>query len=132
MSTVSEIADVLTALGTVGPVFDNILPATPHAAVAVIEADGAQESQGGFSVEGIKHERPKIRVVARGVPMDHDGPRTAIARAYVELAKICSQTLGGTYYLKATALNPPYLLGRDDLGRVSFATLFEFEKELSA
>jgi len=135
MSITTELAALLiaegfaTARGT--DVFTNMMPETPDTCVMVFRSGGLSP-QGGFSVDGIFHERPGVQVRVRGGAFDDDTPETAIDAIFNLFMKQFGETLSGTKYLSLIPSQPPFVLERDKRNRTVWAFNATSEKELSA
>ena len=122
---------IATAIsGTVGTdVFKSLLPATPDAAVAVIETGGmAPEKR--FGTKGIEWERPAVQVIVRGAPGDYETARTTCQTIFENVAEIETEDLSGTRYYLSEPLQNPFSLDRDEKSRpaVAFNCLFTKDK----
>jgi hypothetical protein len=127
MMFLEEVARYLAAQGIgtwPGNIFLNGLPDKPDAAITLFDTGGAppvDSYQGGMN-------RPKIQVVARSTSMAAAWG-TAQA-AYDALHMLSSVTLaGGTRLIDATALQTPFWLKRDALGRQEYAFNVQFRVE---
>ncbi len=117
-----------TALGT--DIFGNMMPETPDTCVMVFRSGGLSP-QGGFSVDGILHERPGVQVRVRGGAFDDDTPETTIDGIFNLFMKQFGTTLSGTKYLSVIPSQPPFVLERDKGNRTVWAFNANAEKELS-
>ena len=130
-----EIGAYLAAngIGTVGTdLFLGFLPDTPDAAVAIYETGGmepyrAMRSSAGQPVA----ERPSIQVVCRNVAYEYQTARTTADSAWKLLEGLGDTTLAGVRYLWAAAVQSPFLMGRDDSGRVLIAFNVDLVKAMS-
>lgn len=62
-------------------------------------------------------ERPTVQVVVRGAPHGYVAARTRAQDAFVALASVHNQTLGGNFYLEVVALQSPWWLYTDEQQR---------------
>lgn len=130
-----DIADVLSSggAGTVGTtIFKGIIPDRPDACVAVYETGGlapahAMSGSAGNAVA----ERPRVQVVSRAAQQDYEAARAKASCCYRILDGLPGRTVNGVRYLSSFAVQSPFLLGRDESGRVLLACNFDVVKELT-
>jgi len=130
-----EIADYLSTggIGTVGTtLFKGYMPELPDTVMAVYESGGrapyrAMRGAAGQAVA----ERPRVQVVARAATYDYASARTAINDVVRRLDGAGDFTQNGVRYLWVAATQSPFVMGRDDQGRVKIAVNFDVVKELS-
>lgn len=133
MATLDEIGAFLaTACSrTVGTdLFKGQLPSSPDASMAVVEYMGSAPDY-VFGTSGVSVEYPRVQVVCRGAEGDYATPRAAIETAYRAMAAASAQSLSGTRYLAMRPLQAPFLLTKDDKGRIVLAFNCELQKGLS-
>src|SRR5262245_42995843 len=116
MSVGSEVAAYIkTALSLSADLYINALPKT-NTANAVYETPGGPPEQ-GFGIVGIQYENPNVQLRFRGEPDDSETPK-AVAQAAYRVMTRQAVTLGSTFYLVMQPLQAPFIMERDDLGRV--------------
>lgn len=113
-----------TALTAGTNLFMNFLPDTPNTAVAVYETGGAPP-EFVFGSTTPAWRNPRVQVVSRST--SSQTARTRIETVYRRLAGVSNTTLqgaSGPNYLSITPVQDPFLLGRDEQARVTFACNF--------
>lgn len=119
MSAITELSTFLESAGhgTRGTnLFEGLLPETPDSARAVVPTTGFPDIR---SFNGVEYEVRRYQVYVRDAVY-----ATADSRAegmYASLRAVANQALSGTFYLTIDAVTPPYLLERDENGRVVLA-----------
>lgn len=116
-------------IGTLGTnLFLQMLPNTPDACVAVIEYQGLQPQDvlGGQTLP--KWERPRLQVISRGVKDDFAAARSKAEDAYRSLYTVVNLTVNGTYYLRVTVQQTPFLMEVDSLKRPLFVFNIQAER----
>lgn len=130
MSVTTELATYLQAesVGTVGTdIFEGQLPPAPDDCLAVIPY-GGQASV--YTLGQLPDwERPRVQVLVRNVSFA--GAEATALAAYNALAKVANALLSGVRYVEITPLQSPFLLRRDDSGRVEFAANYAVQKAVS-
>ena len=137
-----DLADYLTSQGVVVPggsvqeqgtvygLYQGYLPATPNRAVALYETGGMAPVHTHSTGPGTAVvEYPRVQVAVRSSA--YSTGRLTIQRIYAVLDGFRTRSLNGTVYHWAAAIQPPFLLERDENQRTVFACNFEFTKELS-
>lgn len=128
-----ELGDYLSTngVGTVGTdLFLGFMPDTPNGCVALYETGGlgparAMRGSAGQPVA----ERPRVQVVARST--SYASARAKARDAYLLLEGLGDVTLNGVQYKWVGAVQEPFMMGRDELGRVSIAANYDVVKSLS-
>lgn len=116
MITAQEIKTLLDALGTLGTLTVNSMPATPNT-IGTIYEYGGQAPERGFGVSGIKYEKPALQIAFRGEPGEILAPRNKAEIAWRYLPTIQPGALGAgvtTEYLMIDPQQSPFLLGDSD------------------
>lgn len=130
-----ELGDYLSTggVGTVGvDLFLGYMPEKPSACVALYETGGAGPIRAFRGVPGDPVAvRPRVQVVARADEYDYAAARLKVQTAYQLLEGMGDRTLNGVNYKWAGAVQEPFLLGRDDQGRVKVACNFDIIKAKS-
>lgn len=112
-------------------IFQDGLTDAPDTQIAVIGTGGAA-SEGQFGTDTLKYEHPRAAIHVRGAREDVAGARTKAFAIYKDVGKIMAETVNGTFYHVALALQPPFLLKADDRARPVFVFNVEAEKEVAA
>ena len=107
------------------------MPETPDTCIAIFTVGGLGP-QGGFSVDGIQHERPGVQIRVRGGEFDDDTPQATVDSIYQLFMKQFGTTLSGTQYLSLIPSQAPFILERDKGNRTVWTFNAISEKELSA
>lgn len=134
MPLTTEIADYLAAggLGLVPAtnLFEDSLPDTPAAAVAVFGTGGSRVEYTHDKTAGPAYIAPSFQILCR----DPD-PVAARVRAdaiHARLSAVRNQTIGGIWYLRITPSQPaPFLIGRDQNQLAEYACNYVADKETS-
>lgn len=129
----AELVTYLEAQGVGTPATDlfyGFVPDTPDSLVCLMEYGGLRNEPelGGTTV---RLEFPRVQVITRGAKQDYDTPRQKIQDVVVAFTKIGTQALSGVEYKAVEALQPPFLLKRDDLFRFVFVCNFQVTKNFS-
>lgn len=135
MSLLDEVGTYLAAnsIGTLGTnMFLGFLPDTPDACVALYETGGQEPVRAMRSAAGQPvASRPRLQVVCRADQYNYQTARAKSKAVAALLDGLGDTTLSGTRYLWVGAVQEPFLMGRDDSGRVQIAQNFDVVKELS-
>lgn len=130
-----EIASVIetAALATTGTdLFLGGLPSDPSECCALIEYGGEPplrtQNEGAARSSAQGGERPRFQLLCRAA--DYETGRSLIQSVVDELDGIVNETIGGTFYLRVAALQPPFLLERDGNDRWIFAVNFAVTKRV--
>lgn len=120
-------------IGTVGStIFEDFLPPTPDACVALFEYGGrADHNIRAFGQAELTREFPRVQVLVRGAADDYGTPRVKIQDVLRALTRVMTVTLSGIEYYTATPLQSPFTLERDGMRRYVLAVNFEFFKAVS-
>ena len=133
---IDDIADVLSSggAGTVGTtIFKGLMPDRPDACVAVYETGGLAPVHAMNPLVGqAVAERPRVQVVARAAQQDYETARSKASCCFKLLDGLPGRTVNATRYLGAFAVQSPFLLGRDESGRVLLGCNFDVVQELTA
>lgn len=130
----NDMLDYLTS-GSVGltsgtNLFGGFMPETPNFAVAVYESGGLGPLYAMNAGPGTAAvERPRVQVVARST--DYRKARQAMHNVFQLLDMLPRRTINGTQYHWGSAVQSPFLFGRDDAERVMIACNFDIVKDLS-
>jgi len=136
MGMIEDIGTYLTATtgnGTLGTdVFLNVMPETTRLVTAIVESRGGSPE---FALGGSVpiNTQQKIEIVVRSTAgsggfANPTNARARIQRAYNRLNGIANTALSGSTYLRVVADHDPYLVERDDQGRVVFKCGFSVMK----
>lgn len=132
MGMIEEIGGYLaasTGIGTLGTdVFLNVLPDSTRVVVGLFETGGSPPAYAiGSKKPAYTHPSFEVRVLSTEGVAGYANPsvaRTKIQRIWNRLAGVSNATIGGSTYLRIEADGEPYLLDRDERGRVMFACSF--------
>lgn len=131
-----DITDYLSSggIGTIGTnLFGGFMPDTPDVAVAVYESGGRPPDVAmGPSAGAVAMEWPSVQVVCRATAYDYAVARTKAHDAFKLLQGLPTRTINGTQYHWGMARQSPFLMGRDEAGRVLIACNYDIAKALSA
>ena len=130
-----DICAVLSAagVGTAGVnLFAGFLPDAPDAASVVYETGGSAPTMAMRATVGAVVENPSVQVVSRALAYDEAAARATSHTAWKALCGLPDQTVNGTRYLWALPIQSPFLMGRDEAGRVLIAFNADVVKEVSA
>lgn len=131
-----DMADLISSggAGTVGTtIFKGLLPDLPDACLAVYESGGfppvhTMNAGPGTAVV----ERPRVQVVCRAARDDYQTARTKAHDVMKLLDGLGERAINGTTYKWMIAAQSPFLMGRDENGRVLIAQNFDVVKALTA
>lgn len=120
-------------VGTLGvTLFEDFLPPTPDACVALMEYGGRSSPDvRAFGQAEMTREYSRVQVLVRGAADDYVTPRTKIQDVTRILSRIMTETLTGIVYYTSTPLQTPFVLERDGMRRYVLAVNFEFFKQVS-
>ena len=106
--------------GTVGTsIFKSVMPSTPDACVAFLLTGGAPSIEAMHAGPGVAvAERPTVAVWARDTRPDN---AEKMARDLYRLFHWQSAVKNNVRYLHIEAMQPPFLLSRDETGRPIYA-----------
>lgn len=122
MAILDEVATLLqtAGVGTVGStIFKHALPLDHPATDASPPIIGLIEVPGLSPVRAhdSKWEQPVLQVAVRGAPAGYAAARAKAQDAWNALDGVTNQALSGVQYLSIEALQSPFFLRTDDLGR---------------
>lgn len=130
-----DITDYLSSggIGTNGTnLFAGFLPEQPDVAVVVHETGGRGPDVAMGNVAGvIAMEWPSVQVVCRGLASDYAAPRSKAHDVFKLLQGLPQRAINGTQYHWGQARQSPFLMGRDEAGRVLIACNYDIAKALS-
>lgn len=118
-----------TAIGALGTdVFLNALPESTRVVVGVLEAPG-QPPEFVLGSTPPAYSRASIDVLVRSTvgPSGYSIPtnaRARIQRVWNRLSAVTNTSLSGSTYLRIEPTSEPYLVDRDEKGRVVFGCSF--------
>lgn len=121
-------------VGTAGTdLFAGLMPASPDNAVTVYETGGratvhAMHGSAGQAVV----EQPRVQVVSRGATDSYEAARAVAQKAFLLLDGLPSRTINGVSYFWGSAVQSPFLMGRDEQGRPLVAFNADIFKQLSS
>lgn len=127
-----DLSDYLSSGGITGTIFTGVMMDTPDAAVGLYETGGtapthAMNPNPGQAVV----ERPSVQVVCRAAADDYAAARTKAQAIFVLLDGLPTRTINGVAYKWGAARQSPFLMGRDESGRVLVACNFDVVKAMS-
>lgn len=127
-----DIADYLSTGGISGTIFRGVFGEKPDNATAVYESVGLSPIRGMSPTPGqAKVERPVVQIVCRSTADDYSTARTRAHAIFKIMDGMPTRTLNGVAYKWAAARQSPFLMGRDEAGRVLIACNYDVVKELS-
>lgn len=127
-----DICDYLSSGGIAGTIYAGFLPETPDAAMVVYESGGRPPSVAMTPTAGtVSMEWPSVQVVCRDVAFEYAAARSRAHDVFKLMQGLPARTINGTQYHWATARQSPFLMGRDEPGRVLVACNFDIAKALS-
>lgn len=132
MGLVEELATYLDtsstrfALGT--NLFLNDLPDIPATATGIYETGGIEPTRTFRPSTKAAWENPRVQLYCRST--SSVTARANIDAAYDIFEGVIDTTLSGTTYLRVSAIQSPFLLERDQGGRVVFACNFDAMRRL--
>ncbi len=129
MAFLQEVKSYLVTESITDPIYRGTMPATPDTAVALYQYPGEAPSRGFGVTGGVAYERPRLQVVVRGAPYDHDTPLATATSIRDALVKVQGTELSGTQYHWISPLQDPGLYKRDDKERVLIVFNCRTEKE---
>lgn len=127
-----DMADYLSSGGITATIYTGYLPETPDAALAVYETGGRPPDVAMGNVAGVvSMEWPSVQVVSRNVTDEYATARLLAHNVFKLLQGLPTRTINGTAYQWGMARQSPFLMGRDEAGRVLVACNFDIAKALS-
>jgi hypothetical protein len=119
--------------GTVGTsLFKGYAPESPDACVSVYETQGLAPVRGMSPTAGaMLCERPSLQVVVRAGQYDYSAARLAANDIFRLLDGLGDVDINGVRYLWVAAKQSPFLMGRDESGRVRVVCNYYVVKQLS-
>ena len=133
---IDDVLDYLSSGGVGNPgttLFGGFMPDMPDVATAVYETGGLASVHAMNPVAGAAVvEMPRVQVVCRASGYDYATARATAHSAFKLLDGLPTRSINGTKYLWASAVQSPFLMGRDQAGRVQVACNYDIVKELSA
>lgn len=135
MALLDDIADYLSSggIGTVGTnLFKGFAPDTPNALTVIYETGGqapvhAMNASAGQAVV----EMPRIQVVCRATAYDYSTARSTAHSVFKLLDGLPARSINSVAYKWGAAIQSPFLMGRDEAGRVLIACNYDVVKEMS-
>lgn len=122
-------------IGTAGTdLFAGYMPDAPNAAVAVYETGGISPIHRMSPTAGLGAvvvERPSIQVVCRNVPEEYLTARTKAHSVFKLLSGLPDRSINGVSYKWGEARHSPFLMGRDEAGRILIACNYDIIKEMT-
>lgn len=129
-----DMGDLLTSgsVGAVGTdIFLGFMPPAPDAALAIYETGGLAPIHAMNPNAGNVVEQPRIQLVARAGQYDYASARTKIHAAFKLLDGMPTRLINNVPYKWAAAVQSPFMMGRDETGRVLLACNFDVVKEMT-
>ena len=102
--------------------FGNWLPSEPGTAASITETGGLPPVH-TFGSDLPKYERQRVQLLCRS--SNSTTARANINDAWVQLQEITNESLSSRSWLRVSAVQSPFSLGQDDLGRHLFACNFD-------
>lgn len=109
--------------------FYNYLPDEPGTAASIIETGGLPPTH-VFAGDRPAWENARIAVTCRSTSSTR--ARANMNDAWFQLHEVANETLSGRSYLRISAVQSPFLLERDERGRVSFQANFDVIRRTTA
>jgi len=109
--------------------FLNFMPDQPGTATAIIETPGLAPAQ-VFGSDLPAWENARVQVVCRSTSSTK--ARANANDAWFQLQEVANETLSGRSYLRISAVQSPFLMARDEQGRVVFAANFDVVRRTTA
>lgn len=121
-----DLADVLST-GGMGTIYKDYMPTSPDAAISIYGAGG----QGPTHTMKAPHvlEEPRVQVICRAGSLQsaHQSARGV----YVLLSGLRDRSVNGVMYRWITAIQEPFLIGRDQNARFTVACNYDVKKDRS-
>jgi len=131
ISSVIELAGLATE-GT--DLFLGVLPSNPSLCCALVEYEGETplrtQNEGAAHSSAQGGERPRFQLLCRDT--DYETGRSLVKSIVTVLDAIVNETIEGTFYVRVSALQSPFLLERDENSRWIFAVNFAVIKNVGA
>jgi hypothetical protein len=102
--------------------FYNYRPSDPNRACSIVETPGQAPAR-AFGSTGPSWEQGRVQVVCRST--SSATARADIDAVFVLLEAVANSTLTANLFLRVSAVQSPFLLGRDEQGRPMFACNFD-------
>lgn len=116
--------------GTTGDLFLGRMPTDPLQAMTIYEYGGRANVHAMHASPGqAKEETVRVQFVSRAA--DYATARAVAQKAYLLIDGFPTRSINGCAYKWGTALQPPFLMGRDNEQRPLIAFNAEIWKELS-
>lgn len=127
-----DLADYLSTSGISGTIYKGVMQETPDAAVGIYETGGiasvkAMNPNPGQAVL----EQPSVQIVCRDVPEEYSVARLKAQNIFAVMDGMPTRSINGVEYKWGSARQSPFLLGRDEAGRVLIACNYDIKKALS-
>lgn len=126
LATFLDTASTRFALGT--NLFLNDLPDIPATATGLFETGGVPPTRTFRPSTKAAWENQRVQVYCRSTSSVK--ARADVQAVFVAFEGIVNTSLSGTTYLRVSAVQSPFLLERDQGGRVSFAVNFDVMRRL--
>lgn len=107
----------------------NYLPVEPNTAAAIFETPGGAPNY-VFSGDLPAWENARVQVVCRSTSSTR--ARANMQDAWFQLQEVANETLSSRSWLRISAVQSPFLLNRDERGRVAFAANFDCMRRTTA
>ena len=129
-----DIADYLSSADpitwTPTDLYTGYLPEQPDLVTALYETGGQAPIRAMTpSVGKPVVTRPRIQIVCRATQYDYNVARTTAHKAWKLLDGLPERTINGVKYKWIAAVQEPFLMGRDEAGRVLVACNYDVVKE---
>lgn len=109
--------------------FYNYLPDEPNTASSIVETGGLPPTY-VFAGDLPAWENARIAVTCRSTSSTR--ARANINDAWIQLQEVANETLSSRSWLRISAVQSPFLLERDDRGRIVFQANFDCVRRTTA
>lgn len=110
--------------------FLNLLPDEPNTAAAIVETGGFAPAQVMGDNMLPAWENQRVAVTCRST--SSATARANMNDAWFQLQEVANETLSSRSWLRVSAVQSPFLLGRDPQGRVQFQANFDCARRTTA
>jgi hypothetical protein len=127
-----DLSDYLSSGGIATPIYKGLAPESPEAVVVLYETGGLAPTHSMNAAAGqAVVENPRVQVVCRAGQYDYSAARTSADAVFKLLDGLPRRSINGVEYLWGAAVQSPFLMGRDESGRVLVACNYQIVKRLS-
>jgi len=129
---VDYLSSAASATFPAGTIRAGLLQPDPDVQTAIYETGGQSPVHAMNPLPGkAVIERPRIQVVCRAGTFDYAIARSTAHVAFKLLDGLPDRLINGTRYKWGSAVQSPFLMGRDDAGRVLISCNYDIIKELT-